>query len=542
MATYDLTTTTPSKIKTGDIINIPYSGSEKSITLPEGTYKLEVWGAQGGYLSSTAYGGKGGYSYGTLNLTQETTIYAFAGGAGNSGNTIPTNTSYYESFNGGGWRYWYKGGGGASDFRIGSNSLYARVIVAGGGGSDGGASYPGGAGGGTNGILGSGGYGTTYGYGTQTGSSDSIVTEQNINYESGGFGFGGTGTYRKSGYGGAGGSGWYGGGGVYPDASGDDEYGGGGGSGYVYTSSTASNYPSGCLLNSSYYLTDAATVAGDTSFIGTSGTAETGHSGDGYCRITVIDVKTSLNGYVKAYEFPNEYTFWESVAPSTTAQYLLKTSTVPSGKTKLRFKFKVTATTKDSCLFCSRKEASGTDSTSNTLFLLQNGNFRRDYYGSSLESGINYVKAGDTVTVEIEGGKTWINGKLFTNFTDVYTQSPAALIFGGSYTYSNYTATYNTTHIASNCNFNFIKLYNSDGSERRYYRPCKDNSDNLYLYSLTNNVATALSASAVTFLGEAIDDWREVKGVYVKTNDSYKLVTDWGPYTSSTWNLRGGNS
>lgn len=59
-----------------------------------------------------------------------------------------------------------------------------------------------------------------------------------------------------------------------------------GGSGYVYTSSTASNYPSGCLLNSSYYLTEAQTIAGNTSFASVSGSTETGHGGNGYARIT----------------------------------------------------------------------------------------------------------------------------------------------------------------------------------------------------------------------------------------------------------------
>lgn len=84
--------------------------------------------------------------------------------------------------------------------------------------------------------------------------------------------------------GGAGGGGWYGGG------AGGAVSGGGGGSGYVYTSSTASNYPSGCLLNSSYYLTDAQTIAGNTAFASPTGTNETGHTGNGYIRITVIKV------------------------------------------------------------------------------------------------------------------------------------------------------------------------------------------------------------------------------------------------------------
>ena len=80
--------------------------------------------------------------------------------------------------------------------------------------------------------------------------------------------------------------GWYGGAGSYPDGSADDDRGGGGGSGYIYTESTASNYPSGCLLNSSYYLTSASTIAGNSSFPSTSGGSETGHSGNGYARIT----------------------------------------------------------------------------------------------------------------------------------------------------------------------------------------------------------------------------------------------------------------
>lgn len=97
MATYDLTSTIPNKIKTGDILNCPYSGSAKSITLPKGQYKLECWGAQGGYRNSSSYGGYGGYSVGTLNLIQKTTIYLYAGGSGNTGGTVG-------GFNGGGKR------------------------------------------------------------------------------------------------------------------------------------------------------------------------------------------------------------------------------------------------------------------------------------------------------------------------------------------------------------------------------------------------------------------------------------------------------
>ena len=137
-------------------------------------------------------------------------------------------------------------------------------------------------GGGTSGGTTTEYYGSGGGGGTQTaggaGGSNNAGT----------FGQGGQGLSASSGYGGAGGGGWYGGGGSYPDYSGDDDRGGGGGSGYVYTSSTASNYPSGCLLNSSYYLIDAQTIAGNTAFTSPTGTNETGHTGNGYIRITAI--------------------------------------------------------------------------------------------------------------------------------------------------------------------------------------------------------------------------------------------------------------
>jgi hypothetical protein len=56
----------------------------------------------------------------------------------------------------------------------------------------------------------------------------------------------------------------------------------------MYTSSSASYYPSGCLLDSSYYLTNATTLAGNAAFTSPTGTRETGHAGNGYIRITVI--------------------------------------------------------------------------------------------------------------------------------------------------------------------------------------------------------------------------------------------------------------
>lgn len=46
----------------GEIFSYDYKGSSQTLTIPEtGTYKLEVWGAQGGSYSSSCQGGLGGF-------------------------------------------------------------------------------------------------------------------------------------------------------------------------------------------------------------------------------------------------------------------------------------------------------------------------------------------------------------------------------------------------------------------------------------------------------------------------------------------------
>ena len=284
---YDLTITTPTKIQTGDILNCPYSGSAKSITLPKGQYKLECWGAQGGNYGSYQ-GGYGGYSTGILTLSKKTIIYLQTGGKG-------SDSSINGGYNGGGKGISSgRGGGGASDIRIEQNSLYARVIVAGAGGGSGvtsGCSGKG-AGGGISGLDGYSNAVTSSG-GNRSGSGGSQtaggISMSSIASTKGSFGQGGP-AYQYSC--GGGGGGWYGGGGAYDNDSDADGRNGGGGSGYIYTSSTASNYPSGCLLNSSYYLTNAQTIAGNTAFASPTGANETGHTGNGYIRITVIEANS----------------------------------------------------------------------------------------------------------------------------------------------------------------------------------------------------------------------------------------------------------
>ena len=109
MATYDLASTSPPVIAIGDILNCSYSGAVKSIELPAGTYKLEVWGASGGRgsdgsgKSQTKYNvqGLGGYSVGTLNLSKKNTFYIYVGGQGENV-TGKNSNGYAGGFNGGG--------------------------------------------------------------------------------------------------------------------------------------------------------------------------------------------------------------------------------------------------------------------------------------------------------------------------------------------------------------------------------------------------------------------------------------------------------
>ena len=123
--------------------NFTFTGAVQDITLTPGNYKLELWGAQGG-----SNGGKGGYATGDLSLSDATTvIYAYVGGQGAS------YTGSDHVYAKGGWpnggdgytctsTYYSGGGGGRSQFSIGSADNAKAVLIAGAGASgDRGCSY-----------------------------------------------------------------------------------------------------------------------------------------------------------------------------------------------------------------------------------------------------------------------------------------------------------------------------------------------------------------------------------------------------------------
>ena len=260
------------------------------------------------YLST---GACGGYSEGVLSLAEQTTLYLYTGGQGGSSTSSTWNTETAGGFNGGGKgkvRYYSKrysssgGGGGASDIRIGQDSLYARIIVAGGGGGD----------------SGEGSLYTKVGGGTTSGSAvaeyQATQTKAGTN---GSFGVGANSTgYGNYNYGpGGGGGGWYGGGASTSVSDSNVEYRkyNGGGSGYVYSSSTASDYPSGCLLSSKYYLSNASTVNGGSSITLVDGTTGIGRTGNGYIRLTFLG---SLEVTI-TYDWGGSLTYSQKIVPGT---------------------------------------------------------------------------------------------------------------------------------------------------------------------------------------------------------------------------------
>jgi hypothetical protein len=213
-----------------------YTGGYQHFVVPQtGSYRLEAWGAQGGVWNSDV--NKGGYTAGTITLTQGQIVYIYVGQAGITASSYAPSDAPLgyilseKAFNGGGagniaTTLSYGGigcsGGGATDFRLlpgdtdtewdKALSLNTRIMVAAGGG--GGSGYTAGSRipGYGGGLIGGKGLNRTnpqisFG-GNQTGSS---------NYTDvwgGSFGVGGSCLYFALGEGSGGGSGG-GGGGYY---------------------------------------------------------------------------------------------------------------------------------------------------------------------------------------------------------------------------------------------------------------------------------------------------------------------------------------
>ena len=132
--------------------NYNHTASSQTFTTPiDGLYKVELWGAGGGYAMNTGNArqgtpGFGAYTSGYIILEKNTKLYVYVGGQGDDGK-LETNGK--GGFNGGGNATWDGGdnesagaGGGATDIRLVNgewnnfNSLKSRIIVASGGGGN----------------------------------------------------------------------------------------------------------------------------------------------------------------------------------------------------------------------------------------------------------------------------------------------------------------------------------------------------------------------------------------------------------------------
>ncbi|WP_317897580.1 glycine-rich protein [Aurantibacillus circumpalustris] len=238
-----------------------FTGSTQTLALLAGSYSIECWGADGGDggdVSVSIFGGKGGYSKGVYAVTSPTTLYIYVGGKGQTTNTAgAVVVTAAGGWNGGGGGFngssntsYRGGGGGGSDVRTTQNTIYSnRIIVAGGGGGCGGAYSAGflGIGGnggalsGQDGILGTSQVNHNGKGGTQSaGGAGGIYATTSIGV-AGSFGLGGDGGSISGNVfpAGGGGGGWYGGGGGATQGGG-----GGGGSGYIggVTSATTIMY------------------------------------------------------------------------------------------------------------------------------------------------------------------------------------------------------------------------------------------------------------------------------------------------------------
>ena len=250
-----------------------YTGSVQTFTAPvSGTYQLEVWGAQGG-----SSGGVGGYSIGTVYLTENQVLYINVGGAGNG-----TKGGY----NGGGTALTGGYGGGAATHIATKSGLLSTLssnidnvlIVAGGGGGNG-ASGAGGSAGGISGSKGVDGECSNKAGsgGTQTAGGACVDTSYS---NKGSFGAGGAGKGGNNG--GAGGAGLYGG----ASGTGGGCYGGGGGGSSYIGNSLLTNkvmYCYNCTTSS-----DETTKTISTTCTNTVATENCAKKGNGFARITLL--------------------------------------------------------------------------------------------------------------------------------------------------------------------------------------------------------------------------------------------------------------
>ena len=112
-------------------VDFSYIGKTVGIRVPEnGTYKLEVWGAQGGSCCWGGTGGKGGYAGGNVVLEKNSIVYVTIGNQGSG--VCPNNTNGSDGYaTSGNWTYMSKTN--ATYSNIEQENMYISSSAGGGG-------------------------------------------------------------------------------------------------------------------------------------------------------------------------------------------------------------------------------------------------------------------------------------------------------------------------------------------------------------------------------------------------------------------------
>ena len=290
----------------------PYIGEVyHNISIPQGIWKFELWGAASGYTiypttKHTPDIGLGAYVSGIINLKKNVIWYGYVGGQGKNGSNVKNSERGAEGgiggYNGGGQGgsdytnndCSASGGGGATDMRITPNNLYSRIIVAGGGGSPGCNKYEGYSAGGSGGKI----YGEN-GFEGQSGIPGGNGGDFTIEL----FGNGEDGDNGDEG-GGAGGGGYFGGHAGTPRTTQKKVGSGGGGGGSSYVSGCIScktldennNYV-GSIHPSRYYFHNIEMRSGNESIVPFGGdlVSYPPHTTNGCIKITKIDINQSCS-------------------------------------------------------------------------------------------------------------------------------------------------------------------------------------------------------------------------------------------------------
>ena len=334
----------------GFVWNYDYTGGEQTFTVPcEGEYKIELWGAAGGTVLNIS-NGKGAYTSGQTKLKYNKYLYIYVGGQGVSDTqyepTIESTNAYrgVGKTNAGGWNGGGSGGydgikhgidsaggGGATDIRLASgtwnnfNSLKSRIMVAAGGGGAYGTTYsnsriPSDSSNG-GGLTGYGGYSSNtadsnkYGFIWSSGGTQiagGIISNYSLSKvaTNGSFGIGGKSNSNENAWaGGGGGSGYYGGSGGTFVTEHWKGYASNGAGGSSYISGhngcnaidengihTGQSVHYSGLKFTKTQMIDGAGYNWTTikeNYVGQiqpDGTTTTGHSGNGYARITLVSL------------------------------------------------------------------------------------------------------------------------------------------------------------------------------------------------------------------------------------------------------------